>query len=446
MSTNVDMNTPSAEFIDVLIVDWQGKLRGKRLPGNFANKILNDQSRLPLSTQAQDIWNDDRDEIIELSLTIGDPDGVCVPGDNAIKLQPWNPTHAQVLTSLYALDGAISEYDVRGVLMRELDRWSALQWLPTVAVELEFYLFDASTRTSGVPQIPRQLSLAGAPQDLQLYDLRIMDQVSGFLDKVHRYSESLDIPAQAALAEFGPGQFEINLEHRSKPLQAADDAIIFKQIVDRAARDSGLYASFMAKPYAEHGGSGQHVHVSVIDKQGNNIFDQGDQPNRLLHSVSGCLEHMDACLLMFAPHGNSYRRLLPGSFAPNRLDWGYDHRGVAVRLPETSGKNARLEHRVAGADANPYLVLASILGCMRHGLQAANKPASKPLLPGDTPAADRLTHDWLTAIDAARGSSLLAELLGPRFVDKFTAIKEQEAIWFNGQVNTVDWNTYLTRV
>lgn len=444
MST--DRSTTQADFIDVLIVDWQGKLRGKRLPGTFGDKILNGQSRLPLSTQAQDIWNGDRDEIIELSLTIGDPDGLCVPGDNEIMLQPWNPNHAQVLTSLHELDGTISEFDVRGVLMRELKRWSDLQWMPSVAIELEFYLLDASTRSSGIPCIPKQLALAGTPQDLQLYDLRVMDQVSGFLDKVHRYSESLDIPAQAALAEFGPGQFEINLEHRSNPLQAADDAILFKQVVDRAARDSGLYASFMAKPYAEHGGSGQHVHVSVIDHHGNNIFDQGDQPTRLLQGVSGCLEHMGDCLLMFAPHGNSYRRLQPESFAPNRLDWGYDHRGVAVRLPETQGKNARLEHRVAGADANPYLVLASILGCVRHGLQAEKSPAPSPLMPGDTPAAARLTHDWLTAIDAARHSSLLAELLGSRFIEKFTAIKEQEAIWFNGQVNTVDWNTYLTRV
>ena len=206
-----DQDSVAPDFIDVLIVDWQGKLRGKRLPGAFADKISNGKSRLPLSTQAQDIWNDDRDEIIELSLTIGDPDGLCIPGDNKIIRQPWNPAHAQVLTSLHELDGQTSEFDVRGVLIRELERWSALQWTPTVAVELEFYLFDASTRTSGVPRVPQQLSLAGKPQDLQLYDLRVMDQVSSFLDKVTSYSESLNIPAQAALAEFGPGQFEINL-------------------------------------------------------------------------------------------------------------------------------------------------------------------------------------------------------------------------------------------
>ena len=193
-----DQDSVAPDFIDVLIVDWQGKLRGKRLPGAFADKISNGKSRLPLSTQAQDIWNDDRDEIIELSLTIGDPDGLCIPGDNKIIRQPWNPAHAQVLTSLHELDGQTSEFDVRGVLIRELERWSALQWMPTVAVELEFYLFDASTRTSGVPRVPQQLSLAGKPQDLQLYDLRVMDQVSGFLDKVTSYSESQNIPAQAA--------------------------------------------------------------------------------------------------------------------------------------------------------------------------------------------------------------------------------------------------------
>jgi len=443
MSAQGDTN---AQFIDVLVVDWQGKLRGKRLPGSDAEKILKGQSRLPLSTQAQDIWNDDRDEILELSLSIGDPDGLCVPGANTLMQQPWNPTHAQVLTSLYELDGECSPYDVRGILQAEINRWAALQWHPSVAIELEFYLLDTSTRDTGIPRIPEQLSLAGAPQELQLYDMRVMDQVSGFLDKVHSYSEALGIPSQAALAEFGPGQFEINLEHRNNPLQAADDAIIFKQIVDRAARDSNLYASFMAKPYAEHGGSGQHVHVSVMDSNGKNIFDQGVEHSRLLHCISGCLEHLQESLLMFAPHGNSYRRLQPMSFAPNRLDWGYDHRGVAIRLPETQGKNARLEHRVAGADANPYLVLTSILASMRQGLAKGNEPATKPVLPGDTPAAPRLAHDWLTAIDKARESNLLNSILGEQFLKKFTAIKTEEANWFNAQVNAVDWNTYLTRV
>ncbi len=446
MSNKSATTSKPVEFIDVLTVDWQGKLRGKRLPESFADKIIKGQSRLPLSTLAQDIWNDDRDDILELSLSIGDPDGLCVPGDNTIKTQPWNPSHAQVLTSLHELDGTISEYDVRGVLVREIERWATLNWYPSVAIELEFYLLDATTLSTGIPSVPKQLALAGQPQDLQLYDLRVMDQVSDFLAKVHTYSQALDIPATAALAEFGPGQFEINLEHRDNPLQAADDAIIFKQIVDRAARDTGLYASFMAKPYAEHGGSGQHVHVSVIDGDGKNLFNQGEKRERLLHCVSGCLDNLAHCLLMYAPHGNSYRRIQPESFAPNRLDWGYDHRGVALRLPETTGKNARLEHRVAGADANPYLVLASILASMRHGLDKGVSPVSNPLMPGDTPDAPRLTHDWLSAIEAARSSSLLDEILGKNFVEKFTAIKEQEAIWFNGQVNSVDWNTYLTRV
>jgi glutamine synthetase len=154
---------------------------------------------------------------------------------------------------------------------------------------------------------------------------------------------------------------------------------------------------------------------------------------------------MEASQLMFAPHGNSYRRLQPESFAPVQNNWGYDHIGVAIRLPEVTGKAARLEHRVAGADACPYLVLATLLGSIHHGLKNKKLPSIEPLLAGETSAAETLTHDWVAAIHSFDQSKILRSILGERFCDTLVKMKHHEARTYNKQVSNIDWATYLTR-
>jgi glutamine synthetase len=434
--------------LDVLIVDWHGGIRGKRLPVSMREKILKGETRIPLSTQAMDIWGDDRDEITGLGLSIGDPDALCIPDPDGLGFhaQPWNDGNEQILCSLHKEDGSASDFDVRSILQKTVDRLNADNLYPVVAVELEFYLMDASTRTTGVPKVPEQLSIAEKPDDLQLYDMRVMDRADNVLTLIHQYAQAMGIPAETSLAEFGPGQFEINLRHQSNPVMAADHAVLFKQLVDRAAHHEGLLATFMAKPYTEHGGSGQHVHVSLLDDKGENVFDsQTTENDNLLYAVSGCLDLMSASQLMFAPHANSYRRLQPDSFAPVLRNWGYDHRGVAIRLPETKGKSARLEHRVAGADACSYLVLATLLGSVHYGLKNRKLPDMKPLLPGETSSGDSLTHDWIAAINNFDKSTVLRSILGERFCNMLVKMKHHEARTFNRQVSNIDLATYLTR-
>lgn len=435
--------------VDVLVVDWHGGLRGKRLPSSMRSKIEKGQARIPISTQAMDVWGDDRDEITGLGLSVGDPDGICVsePDDIGFHPQPWNKGNEQILCSLHKTQGQPSEFDVRSILNRTVKALNEDKLFPVVAVELEFYLLDGSTASTGVPSIPKELTIAGKPDELQLYDMRVMDRVSDLLKRIQNYSAAMGIPAETSLAEFGPGQFEINLKHQSNPVRAADHAVLFKQLVDRAAHEHGLFASFMAKPYTEHGGSGQHVHVSLLNERGDNVFDQTNPSNqKLLHAANGCLELMSESQLIFAPHANSYRRLQPDSFAPVRCDWGYDHRGVAVRLPETHGNAARLEHRVAGADANPYLVLATLLGSVHEGLKNGQCPTAKPLQPNETSTGALLTHDWITAINNFEQSTLLKRILGEKFCEVFIRVKRHEAKTFNRQVSDIDLASYLTRV
>lgn len=449
MNVNVDSSADSsAAQLDVLIVDWHGGLRGKRMPASMRDKILSGEARMPLSTQAMDIWGDDQDSITKLALSQGDPDGVCIPDSSGFYPQPWNNSHEQIICSLHTLTGTPSEFDVRAILQKQVDTLSLQGLQAVVAVELEFYLLDGSTRDTGQPRIPEQLTVAGSPNELQLYDMRTIDRVEEVISRIHGYARALDIPAETSLAEFGPGQFEINLKHQCNPVLAADHAVLFKQIVDRAAHKSGLVASFMAKPYTEHGGSGQHVHVSLLNDKGANVLDAGrsDQQENLLFAVAGCLEHLKASQLILAPHGNSYRRLQPENFAPVRYDWGYDHRGVAIRLPQTKGTAARLEHRVAGADANPYLVLTVILASTVAGLKNAKHPAIQALMPGESASAEFLTHDWLSAIDHFESSQWMTETLGEHFCSVYSRIKRHEAQTYNRQVSDVDLKTYLSRV
>lgn len=435
--------------LDVLIVDWHGGIRGKRLPEYMREKILNGEARLPLSTQAMDIWGDDRDELTGLGISIGDPDARCIPDAEGLGFhpQPWNNGNEQIICSLYHEDGRASDFDVRSILKKNVDRLKAENLNPVVAVELEFYLLDASTRSTGEPKVPDQLTISKRPDNLQLYDMRVLDRAGNVLRLIHQYAEEMGIPAETSLAEFGPGQFEINLKHQSNPVLAADHALLFKQLVDRAAHKEGLMATFMAKPYSEHGGSGQHVHVSLLDENGDNVFDsQSAENEKLLYAVNGCLELMNASQLIFAPHANSYRRLQPDNFAPIQCNWGYDHRGVAIRLPETKGKAARLEHRVSGADACSYLVLATLLGSIHYGLKNRRVPATKPLLPGETSTAETVTSDWVAAIDCFEQSKEMRSILGDRFCTLFAIIKRHEALTFNRQVSNIDLATYLTRV
>jgi glutamine synthetase len=437
---------PTQQHIDVMIVDMQGNLRGKWIPIEHIKKVEEGQVRLPVSTHVQDIWGDDNDELTGMGPVEGDPDGLCIPALHTLKNVPWSEGSKQVLCSTTDIRGQPMFCDPRAVLANVIEKFLARGLKPVVALELEFYLLDAQSRTNGIPIPPEQLKIAGDIKPFQVYDIRVMDRVESTLNLIHEYAHALDIPAQASLSEIGPGQFEINLQHRDNVLQAADDAALFKRVVDRAALASNMNCTFMAKPYTESCGSGLHVHISLLDDQQNNVFDQNHNDNNLLFAVNGLLESMKDSQALLAPHANSYKRLQADSFAPVQLSWGYDHRGVAVRLPETRGEAARLEHRVAGADANPYLVLTAILTGILEGLDKATLPSSSALQAGETSTAEYLHHDWLTAVQQFEHSQFIKNAVGARYQRVFAKVKSHEALTTNKTVGQLDWQTYLSRL
>ena len=241
-------------------------------------------------------------------------------------------------------------------------------------------------------------------------------------------------------AELGPGQFEINFGHLDDGLQAADWAALFCRSTRGVALKHGYRASFMAKPYLQHPGSGMHVHVSLYDGEGQNLLAANEQ-QALRHAVAGCLELLPHCMPIFAPNQNAYRRLGGTVNAATRASWGFEDRDACVRIPESDAKNLRIEHRLAGADANPYLVLAAILVGLEQGLEAAREPI--PPLNDDRNSGIDFPLDILEAVRQMQHQSRLREGLGAEFVDVYCENKRQDHQAFLQEIHAREYRWYL---
>ena len=409
--------------------DLNGQPRGKRVPRRFAGKLETEGTRFPLSVLNLDIWGEDIDDS-PLVFESGDADGVLLPTERGYVPMPWlsSPTAILPLWS-YHEDGTAFEGDPRHALARVLDRYTALGLTPVVATEMEFYLVDDSGKEIRQPKSPRSgKRRAGA----EILSLRALDAFDRFFNDLYDACDEMGIPAEAAISEGGLGQFEVNLEHVPDALKAADDAWLFKMLVRGLARNHGMAASFMAKPYDDYAGNGLHTHFSVLDADGNNIFaDETDEGTEVLrHAIAGCLAGMSDLALIFAPHGNSYERLVPGQHAPTSICWAYDNRTASVRVPGGSPKARRIEHRVAGGDVNPYLFLAATLGSALIGIE--DKLVAPAPITGNaySQKLEQLPATWSDAIDAFDQGALSRRVFHPILVDNMLRTKRQEMVQF----------------
>ncbi len=438
---------PDIENVFACICDLNGTLRGKRVDVEQVGKVLEGDVRMPLSLAGLDIWGEDI-EASALVFETGDADGICKYTGRDILPINWTtrPT-ALIPLWLHEEDGTPFTGDPRHALKAVVDRFAARGLKPVVATELEFYLVDPSETTPQPPLSPvtgRRLDSDGA---LSLDELEHFD---AFLNEVYAACQAQGIPADTAISENGAGQFEINMRHIDDALRAADDAVLFKRLVRGIARKHGFAATFMAKPYGNRAGSGFHVHFSLLDENGRNVFDNGgaEGSGLLLNAVAGLLETMQENALVFAPHENSFRRLLPGMHAPSSVAWGYENRTVAVRIPGGPPSARRIEHRVAGADANPYLVVASVLGGALLGLENAWQPAEP--VTGDAYSVYKdLPHlplDWASAIQAFHTGPNVSRIYSARLQRMLVDCKRQEQFRFNRQVTEFEYHSYLETV
>jgi glutamine synthetase len=416
---------PQVRTIRVAAADLNGQARGKRVPSRYADRVVEEGTRFPMSVLNLDIWGEDIDDS-PLVYETGDRDGVLRPTERGFMPMPWLDAPTALLPIwMFHEDGRPFDGDPRHALRAVLERYKARGLTPVCAMELEFFLIDDSGRNLQVPTSPRsgKRRVAG-----EILSLRALDQFDVFFTDLYDACEEMDIPADTAISEAGLGQFEINLMHCDDALRAADDAWLFKMLVKGMARKHGFAASFMAKPYEDYSGSGLHVHFSVLDADGNNVFNDGGPSGTetLRHAVAGCLNAMHGSALIFAPHANSFDRMVPGSHAPTGISWAYENRTAAIRIPSGNPAARRIEHRVAGGDVNPYLMLAAVLGAALNGIEDAKEPPAP--ITGNAYEVDlpQIPGDWISAIDAFETSPEVARIFPGELIRNFVLTKRQE--------------------
>jgi glutamine synthetase len=436
--------------VDAFLHDLNGNLRGKRLPVTEAGKLWKAGLEMPRCMLFLDPTGDDLNPGGR-SGDLGDPDGTAMPIPGLLAPVPWaeEPT-AQVLLQMTdpagdANHGKPSRFCPRAALDGTLAQFKRLGLTPVVAVELEFYLFDRDGDANGYP-VPVKNPLTGRPEtSKQPYSIDDLDAYGAFIRRVASYARAQNVPASAAITEYSPGQFEINLRHEADAVAACDHAVLLKRAIKAAARVDGHRASFMAKPFLDAAGSGMHIHVSLVDKQGRNAFGEtGAKGETLLRqAIAGLQAAMPESMAIFGANLNGFRRYQPGHNVPITPAWGHNNRSVAFRIPAGGGGARRIEHRVAGADANPYLVMAAVLAGMLHGIE--NRRTPTPETKGDAgDGADRnVPFAFTAAVERFAKAKILPQHIAPNMLDLLRDQKREEMRKFMGVISRQEYDWYL---
>ncbi len=431
-------------FFDAYVNDLNTVERGKRIDRAGMANMFKRGLPLPGSMFALDIEGGTV-EATGLGFSDGDADRPCMPIPGTLVPVPWQNDVAQVQCRMFEHDGSRFFGDPRYVLERQVDAFDALGLTPVVAIEYEFYLVDSERTAAGMPQPPRGPLTGRREYRTQINSMTDLNEYSPLLAEIDRICRLQKVPATSSLAEYGPGQYEVNLAHGPDALRACDEALRFKRIVKSVARAYGCDATFLPKPYADMAGSGLHVHVSLLDRDGRNIF-AAPTPHEspaLLHAIAGTLTTLADSMALCAPGPNSFRRFKAEAYVPLHPNWSINNRGSALRVPASDPDNLRIEHRLAGADANPYLVTAWLLASIRHGL--ANKVEPPPVMTGNAylQSGEPLPLTWSTALDRFTASDFAREFLGERFTSLYATVKRAELEEFNSHITPLEIARYL---
>jgi glutamine synthetase len=441
---------PGVEAIDILLHDSNAIARGKTIRRHELAGLYADGRHLPVSILGLDVLGEDVHET-GLIWDTGDSDlrAWPVPGSLAL-MAGTGGRRAELLLSLYHLDGAPMLSDPRHALAAQVAALAGQGMQASAAFELEFFLLDPARDDRGRVRPAADVLDGRRSARTEVYSVDALHGMAPLFDAVYEGARLAGITAETLISEYAPGQFELTLRYRDDPMQAADDLVRMKRIVRAQARRFGVLACFMAKPMADCAGSGMHLHVSLRDRSGRNLFAEAPGAplsDTIRQAMGGMLATMGDSMLVFAPHANSWRRFASRSYAPVSATWGVNNRSVALRIPAGPAAARRIEHRVAGVDANPWLVAATVLAALRHGLDARIDPG--PETTGNGYAAEpraRLPSDWAQAIRAAQGSAFLRAALGEEMHRTFTAVKAAEYARVAATIPDVDYDLYLHRI
>jgi glutamine synthetase len=434
---------PDISAVQIMITDPSGVLRGKSVRREELTRIYESGRQVAGSILGLDITGEDVDET-GLVWDTGDADMCARPLKGTLVRAPWlaAPT-GQLLLTMFDAQGAPAPADPRHALVRAVDRLARLGFTPVVACEIEFYLLREE---AGGRLVPAGGGRASERQKIDAYSLQRLDDLAPLFADVYDAARAQGLPAETLMSEYSPGQFEITLKHRADALRAVDEAVMFKRLLRGVAQKHGLIACFMAKPFTARAGSGLHVHLSLNDEAGRNLFASDDPAGTplLRHAIGGMKAHMAESLAVFAPNANSYRRFVSRSYAPIAPIWGINNRSVSLRVPAGPAASRHVEHRIAGADANLYLSAAAVLSAAAAGIERALDPGPPVEGNGYAQAGDRaLPGSWREALAVAEDSAFLRDALGAEFMKIFLAIKRQECARFSAEVSELDYAWYL---
>ena len=412
--------------IECLVPDLTGVARGKILP---RVKFTEDRGmRLPEAVVAMGVTGEFPEEgpyydVIRPT----DRDMHLQPDPSTVRIVPWavDPT-AQVIHDCYDAEGVLVPFAPRSVLRKVCDLYAAKGWKPVVAPELEFYLVARNTDPD-MPLKPPIGRSGRAETSRQAYSIDAVNEFDPLFEDVYAYCEKMGLNVDTLIHEVGAGQMEINFFH-DHPLGLADEVFLFKRTVREAAMRHDMFATFMAKPIAGEPGSAMHIHQSIIDEAtGRNLFSNADgtASKEFYWFIGGLQRYIPAAMALFAPYVNSYRRLARNTAAPINIQWGTDNRTVGIRSPVASPAARRIENRVIGADANPYVALAATMACGYLGITKQIEPAHE--CKGDAYLGEyQLPRSLGEALQLLRDEADLRETLGDAFITVYTEVKEIE--------------------
>lgn len=412
--------------IECLVPDLTGVARGKILP---REKFTEDRGmRLPEAIVAIGVTGEFPDEGPYYDvITPTDRDMHLKPDPSTVRIVPWaaDPT-AQVIHDCFDRHGNVVPYAPRSVLRRVCNLFDAEGWQPIVAPELEFYLIERSSDPNQPLRPPIGRS-GRAETSRQAYSIDAVNEFDPLFEDIYAYCEQMELNVDTLIHEVGAGQMEINFFH-DRPLQLADEVFFFKRTIRETALRHEMYATFMAKPMAGEPGSAMHVHQSLLDKAtGRNLFSEEDgSPSQAFYwYIGGLQRYVPAAMALFAPYVNSYRRLARSTAAPINIQWGTDNRTVGIRSPVAKPAARRVENRVIGADANPYVALAATLACGYLGMKHRIEPT--PECKGDAYLGDyALPRSLGEALALLKDETDLHEVLGKEFITVYTEVKDTE--------------------
>lgn len=423
---------PNVTWIDMILFDMNGIPRGKRFRREDLLGIAKNGMMMPSTAFILDPRGNCIEETGRLWET-GDPDvGFRILSGTLRPIPIGTGNHAQAVVSLIEEN----DLDPRAVLANQARMLNRSGLKAVAAVELEFYV--SKRQKNGVFKLDMPDGLSNDPETPMVFGFDDLDALAPFIDDIYAIANAQGLPIDAVMQESGPAQFEINLKHKSDPVAAALDALLLKRAVKAAAKAHDLDATFMAKPHHDWPGSGMHIHISLIDGNGGNVFAGEPYAPMFVNALGGLQATMADFMAVWAQSGNAYRRYVPKSYVSMTAHWGVNNRNVALRIPDASGPATRVEHRVAGADANPYLVLAAIIAGMRHGIDNQITPGPMAEGAADNCEAPQLPIAWALALERFERSDIARTAFGDGFHDVYTKLKQTERTNFERIVTSLD--------